>query len=310
MDGYMREWRQIWTGRSPLVLRPGSTEEVSRILAIANETRTIIVPQGGNTGLCGGQIPTDAGNEVVLSLDRMTRILDVCFFSSAKDNRPASHPMGVDALEAAFRDAVKGGLVEVPPTEDAKKAGPAFSPCRYPPRTTRAKDSVEVVTAFVMDLDNVDDAFVDEVFANLASVGVRAFGWSTWGSGWKKLPQSWRVVVPFAVDVDAADWPAVWLLLSERLALKRNDVSTKNADRLHFVPNAPFMVPDGKGSERLNEPIRWRSLQGALFDPSSVVEESRLALSPKPRPSQMPAATPRMFLSAPASSTPIASGLV
>ena len=77
MDGYMREWRQIWTGRSPLVLRPGSTEEVSRILTIANETRTAIVPQGGNTGLCGGQIPTDAGNEVVLSLDRMTRILDV-----------------------------------------------------------------------------------------------------------------------------------------------------------------------------------------------------------------------------------------
>jgi len=77
MDGYMREWRQIWTGRSPLVLRPGSTEEVSRILAIANETRTAIVPQAGNTGLCGGQIPTDAGDEVVLSLDRMTRILDV-----------------------------------------------------------------------------------------------------------------------------------------------------------------------------------------------------------------------------------------
>ncbi len=77
MDGYMREWRQIWTGRSPLVLRPGSTGEVSRILAIASETRTPIVPQGGNTGLCGGQIPTDAGEEVVLSLDRMTRILDV-----------------------------------------------------------------------------------------------------------------------------------------------------------------------------------------------------------------------------------------
>lgn len=212
----------------------------------------------------------------------MTRILDVCFFSNAKDNRPASHPMDVDALEAAFRDAVKSGLVEVRPTEDAKKAGPAFSPCRYPPRTTRAKDSVEVVTAFVMDLDNVDDAFVDEVFANLASMGVRAFGWSTWGSGWKKWPQSWRVVVPFAVDVNAADWPAVWLALSERLALGRNDKSTKNADRLHFVPNAPFMVPDGKEGERLNKPIRWRSLQGALFDPSSVVEESRLKLLPKP----------------------------
>jgi len=77
MDGYMREWRQIWTGRSPMVLRPASTEEISQILAIANETRTAIVPQSGNTGLCGGQIATDDGREVVLSLDRMTRILDV-----------------------------------------------------------------------------------------------------------------------------------------------------------------------------------------------------------------------------------------
>ena len=77
MAGYMQEWRQIWQGRSPLVLRPGSTEEVSQILAIANETRTAIIPQSGNTGLCGGQIPLDDGSEVLLSLDRMNRILDV-----------------------------------------------------------------------------------------------------------------------------------------------------------------------------------------------------------------------------------------
>jgi FAD/FMN-containing dehydrogenase len=76
MDGYMREWRQIWYGRSPMVLRPATTEQVSQILAIANETRTVIVPQSGNTGLGGGQIPTGDGSEVVLSLDRMTRILD------------------------------------------------------------------------------------------------------------------------------------------------------------------------------------------------------------------------------------------
>ena len=76
MAAYMNEWRQIWVGRSPLVLRPGSTDEVSRLLAIANETGTAIVPQSGNTGLNGGQIPTDAGTEVLLSLDRMSRILD------------------------------------------------------------------------------------------------------------------------------------------------------------------------------------------------------------------------------------------
>ena len=77
MQGYMREWRGIWTGRSPMVLRPSTTEDVSRILAIANETRTAIVPQAGNTGLAGGQIPHESGHEVLLSLDRMSRILSV-----------------------------------------------------------------------------------------------------------------------------------------------------------------------------------------------------------------------------------------
>ena len=76
MDGYMREWRQIWHGRSPLVLRPGSTLEVSRIMALAHATGTAIVPQSGNTGLCGGQTVTDDGTEVLLSLDRMTGIID------------------------------------------------------------------------------------------------------------------------------------------------------------------------------------------------------------------------------------------
>jgi len=82
MEGYMREWRGLWHGKSPLVLRPGSTEDISRILAIANETRTAVVPQSGNTGLAGGQIPRETGAEVLISLDRMTRIVDV----DASDN--------------------------------------------------------------------------------------------------------------------------------------------------------------------------------------------------------------------------------
>jgi len=74
MTAYMTESREIWTGKSPLVLRPASTAEVSQILAIACETETAIVPQSGNTGLVGGQIPFESGDEVLLSLDRMTRI--------------------------------------------------------------------------------------------------------------------------------------------------------------------------------------------------------------------------------------------
>lgn len=77
MAGYMREWREIWVGKSPLVMRPANTEEVSRILRLASETGTAIVPQSGNTGLVGGQIPFEDGHELLLSLDRMTKILNV-----------------------------------------------------------------------------------------------------------------------------------------------------------------------------------------------------------------------------------------
>src|SRR5690606_40893105 len=59
---YLREWRDLFIGRAPVALRPGSTGEGSRILALANEARVGVVPQAGNTGLVGGQIPFQTGN--------------------------------------------------------------------------------------------------------------------------------------------------------------------------------------------------------------------------------------------------------
>jgi FAD/FMN-containing dehydrogenase len=72
---HLTEWRSKYQGRSALLLQPSTTAEVSRILAISNETRTPIVPQGGNTGLVGGQIPF--GSEVLLSFTRLNRIRKV-----------------------------------------------------------------------------------------------------------------------------------------------------------------------------------------------------------------------------------------
>src|SRR5580658_9456999 len=72
---YLVEMRDLFHGHTPMVLRPGSVAEVSAILKLANETKTPIVPQGGNTGLVGGQIPHH--NEVVLSVNRLDRIREV-----------------------------------------------------------------------------------------------------------------------------------------------------------------------------------------------------------------------------------------
>ncbi|WFS01443.1 FAD-binding oxidoreductase [Rhizobium tumorigenes] len=71
------ENRGLYHGASPLVLKPGSVEEVSAILKLASETGTAIVPQTGNTGLVGGQTPRDNGADVIVSLERMNRIREV-----------------------------------------------------------------------------------------------------------------------------------------------------------------------------------------------------------------------------------------
>jgi FAD/FMN-containing dehydrogenase len=72
---YLKEWRDLYIGRSPLVVRPGSTREVAAIMAVAHDARVAIVPQGGNTGLVGGQIPF--GHEVVVSLSRLNKVRHV-----------------------------------------------------------------------------------------------------------------------------------------------------------------------------------------------------------------------------------------
>jgi FAD/FMN-containing dehydrogenase len=71
---YTRPWRGSWDGRSLLVLRPRTTEEVAAIVKICAESRTPIVPQGGNTGVTYGGLPAKDGSEVVVSTARMRAI--------------------------------------------------------------------------------------------------------------------------------------------------------------------------------------------------------------------------------------------
>jgi FAD/FMN-containing dehydrogenase len=72
---YLTEERDLFHGKSPLVLRPGSTAEVAGICKLASAHRIALVPQGGNTGLVGGQTPHNG--EVVVSLRRLDRIREV-----------------------------------------------------------------------------------------------------------------------------------------------------------------------------------------------------------------------------------------
>ncbi|CAG2137582.1 putative FAD-linked oxidoreductase [Cupriavidus campinensis] len=78
---YLTDWRQRYTGDAVAVLRPGSTEEVAALVHACHAHKLAVVPQGGNTGLCGGATPeagpAAAAGVVVLSLQRMNRVRHV-----------------------------------------------------------------------------------------------------------------------------------------------------------------------------------------------------------------------------------------
>jgi D-lactate dehydrogenase (cytochrome) len=74
MAPYLHEERGLYQGKAALVLRPGSADEVARIVSACAASNTPIVPQGGNTGLCGGATVHDDASEVIVSLGRMNKI--------------------------------------------------------------------------------------------------------------------------------------------------------------------------------------------------------------------------------------------
>jgi len=74
LEPHLTEWRDIWHGKTLLMVSPESTEMVADVVRVCAKSGTAIVPQGGNTGLCGGAIPDESGQQVLLSLSRMHRI--------------------------------------------------------------------------------------------------------------------------------------------------------------------------------------------------------------------------------------------
>jgi FAD/FMN-containing dehydrogenase len=106
MEGFLREPRDLFRGTALCVVRPGSVQEVAAVLALCHETATPVVPQGGNTGLVGGQNPSADGGAVVLSLTRLRALREL---------DPASNTMTVEA-----------GMVLAEVQEHARRAGRLF----------------------------------------------------------------------------------------------------------------------------------------------------------------------------------------
>ena len=79
LEPFIADWRGRYRGVTPAVVLPASTAEVSAVVRVCADTATPIVPQGGNTGLCGGAVPHASNTEIVVAMRRMNRMraLDV-----------------------------------------------------------------------------------------------------------------------------------------------------------------------------------------------------------------------------------------
>lgn len=77
MASYLTDWTGTWSGSARAVVRPATTEEVSRVVRAAGERTLPITVQSGNTSICGGSVPAQDGDGILITLDRMTQIRDI-----------------------------------------------------------------------------------------------------------------------------------------------------------------------------------------------------------------------------------------
>ncbi|WP_405243837.1 FAD-binding oxidoreductase [Lentisalinibacter salinarum] len=102
MAPYLEEWRGRYRSETPLVLLPSSTREVAGVVAECGRHGIGIVPQGGNTGLCGGAVAGGEDLQVILSLRRLDRIREL---STAGDFLIAEAGCVLADLQAAADEA-------------------------------------------------------------------------------------------------------------------------------------------------------------------------------------------------------------
>jgi FAD/FMN-containing dehydrogenase len=97
-EPYLTDWGKRYKGKALAVLKPGNTAEVASLVKICNTYRISIVPQGGNTGLCGGATPDNTGDSVIILLIRLNQISDV-------DTKNSTITVGAGAILKQVQDA-------------------------------------------------------------------------------------------------------------------------------------------------------------------------------------------------------------
>lgn len=77
LEPYLIDWRKRYRGTALAAVRPANTHEVAAVVQLCAQEKIALVPQGGNTGMCGGATPNPQGRQIVVSLQRMNRVREV-----------------------------------------------------------------------------------------------------------------------------------------------------------------------------------------------------------------------------------------
>ncbi|MCI2810210.1 FAD-binding oxidoreductase [Eoetvoesiella caeni] len=101
-QSYLVDWRGRYSGQAIAVARPGSVQEVAELIKWCVANKVPVVPQGGNTGLCGGATPDDSGTALVLSLGRLTQVRSI---DTDNDTMVVEAGCILQTVQQAARDA-------------------------------------------------------------------------------------------------------------------------------------------------------------------------------------------------------------
>lgn len=107
LEPHLTEWRGNYRGRTLVMVKPRTTDEVVAIVRACAAARTGIVPQGGNTGMCGGAVPDASGDQVLLSLGRMRSVRGV-------DAENFSMEVEAGCILATAQDAAESAGLHLP----------------------------------------------------------------------------------------------------------------------------------------------------------------------------------------------------
>jgi hypothetical protein len=153
--------------------------------------------------------------------------------------------------------------------DNAKRTVDAINLARYRKGVqTKHVENIEAMSGICCDLDGLTAFELETVMQNIASKGLKFYGFTTWSNGWAKPGICVKLIFPFKDEViingQAAVWRSIWSRINEEIFLSKSDRATCDASRLIFLPRVPSIVGNSDGVFQNTSPEYFESTDEAV----------------------------------------------